>query len=141
MSRIYWDSMLFIYLLEKHPDYASRVRYLLGRSYARADFLFTSYLTLGEVLAGADKSPSPGVAQKIRTDLDALGFSYLAFGEAPVKPFGEIRSRNRLKVADSIHLACAASAGIDVFLTGDRQLVGLTIPGIQFIVDFQAEVL
>jgi hypothetical protein len=34
-------------------------------------------------------------------------------------------------------LACAASAGIDLFLTGDEQLTKLDVPGIQFIADFK----
>jgi hypothetical protein len=38
-------------------------------------------------------------------------------------------------------LACAASAGIDLFLTGDKQLVKLDIPGIQFIADFNTPIL
>jgi hypothetical protein len=46
-----------------------------------------------------------------------------------------------VKIADSIQLACAASAGIDLFLTGDQQLVKLDVPGIQFIADFNNPVL
>jgi hypothetical protein len=34
-------------------------------------------------------------------------------------PFSRLRAKNKLMVADSIHLASAASAGIDLFLTGD----------------------
>jgi uncharacterized protein len=46
-----------------------------------------------------------------------------------------------LKVADSIHLASAASAGIDLLLTGDKQLMGLDVPGVQFIADFNTPLL
>ncbi len=42
MSRIYWDTMLFIYLLEDHAVYAPRVRQLLERAYKRRDALYTS---------------------------------------------------------------------------------------------------
>jgi predicted nucleic acid-binding protein len=35
--------------------------------------------------------------------------------------------------ADAIHLACAAQAKTDLFLTNDKRLVGKIIPGIQFI--------
>jgi hypothetical protein len=38
-------------------------------------------------------------------------------------------------------LACAASAGVDLYLTGDKQLVKLDVPGIQFIADFNAPIL
>lgn len=141
MSRIYWDSMLFIYLLEKHPSYSQRVRYLLQRSYERGDSLHTSYLALGEILAGAPKATASSKRGIARSAIDDMGFSYLTFGERAVAPFVQLRSQRRLKVADSIHLACAASAGIDLFLTGDRQLVGMHVPGIQFIADFETPVI
>jgi hypothetical protein len=38
-------------------------------------------------------------------------------------------------------LACAASVGIDLFLTGDKQLMRLDVPGIQFIADFNSPIL
>jgi predicted nucleic acid-binding protein len=141
MSRIYWDSMLFIYLLEKHPVHSARVRHLLARAFERGDSLHTSYLTLGEIMAGAAKSHDPTKSAAIRSDIDALGFAYLPFGEQAVRPFGQLRAQSRLKIADAIHLACAAAAGIDLFLTGDQQLVGMYVPGVQFIADFNTQIL
>jgi len=141
MSRIFWDSMLFIYLLEEHPTYSLRAQFLLQRSYERGDSLHTSYLALGEIMAGTAKSSDPAKSTIIRTALDEMGFSYLPFGERSVAPFSQLRAQSRLKIADSIHLACAAAAGIDLFLTGDRQLIGMHIPGIQFIADFDTPVL
>jgi len=136
MSRIFWDSMLFIYLLEDHPEFSVRTRQLLGRARRRGDSLFTSYLALGEVTAGAEKSPQPQKATAMRQILNEMGFSYLPFGDGAVATFSRLRAKENVKVADAIHLACAASAGIDLFLTGDKQLTRLDIPGIQFIADF-----
>lgn len=141
MSRICWDTMLFIYLLEDHPQFAPRVRQLLERSYNRDDLLFTSYLALGEVTAGVDKLGSVGNAQALRETIREMGFVCLPFAEGSVAPFSRLRSKERLKVADAIHLACAASAGIDLFLTGDKQLVKLDVPGIQFIAEFNTPIL
>jgi uncharacterized protein len=141
MSRIFWDSMLFIYLLEDHPAFSPRVRHLLERARRRGDSLNTSYLALGEVIAGAEKSPQPQKTWAMRATMQEMGFSYLPFDEGAVAPFIRLRARQKLKIADSIHLACAASAGIDLFLTGDKQLVKLDVPGIQFIADFNAPVL
>jgi predicted nucleic acid-binding protein len=141
MSRICWDTMLFIYLLEDHPVFGPRVRHLLDRSYRRGDSLYTSYLALGEVMAGAEKSPHPNKTRAVRETIREMGFSCLPFDEGAVVPFGRLRSRERLKVADAIHLACAASAGMDLFLTGDGLLAKLDVPGIQFIADFKTPVL
>jgi uncharacterized protein len=141
MSRIFWDSMLAIYLLEDHPQFAPRVLEILERSMRRNDLLFTSFVALGEILAGAVKSPKPEKTQQVRTVLQEIGFSYLPFDAGSVEPFSRLRAEHKLKVADSIHLACAASAGIDLFLTGDKQLLKLDVPGIQFIADFGTPIL
>lgn len=141
MSRIFWDSMLFNYLLNDHAIYADRVRDILERSITREDSLFTSYLVLGEVMAGAEQSPDPRRPLATRAALDRLGFSYLPFDAGAVAPFSRLRAKTKTRIADSIHLACAASAGIDLFLTGDKDLVKLNVPGIQFIADFNNPVL
>jgi predicted nucleic acid-binding protein len=141
MSRIFWDTMLFIYFFEDHPVYAERVQQLLERSYRRGDTLFTSYLALGEMMAGTAHSAAPQKAIAVRDNFEEMGFSLLPFDGGAVAPFSWLRAKERLKIADSIHLACAASAGIDLFLTGDKQLMRLDIPGIQFIVDFTSPIL
>jgi predicted nucleic acid-binding protein len=141
MSRIFWDSMLFIYLFEEHPAYSSRVRHLLERALHRGDSLFTSCLALGEILAGAQNSLDSNKSQLIRNGIEEMGFVPLPFDDGAVAPFSRLRAKEKLKVADAIHLACAASARIDLFLTGDRQLMRLDVPGIQFIADFTTPIL
>jgi predicted nucleic acid-binding protein len=136
MSRIFWDTMLFIYLVECHPVYRPRVEELLVRARRRGDSLYTSYLAIGEVMAGAEKSRDPRTGKTVREIVREMGFSCLPFDEGAVAPFSRLRSKEKVKIADSIHLACAASAGIDLFLTGDKQLTKLDVPGIQFIAEF-----
>lgn len=141
MSRIFWDTMMFVYLMDNHPAYSTRVRQLLDRSYRRGDSLCTSYLALGEIVVGAEKSPIRGKASSIRSAIEEMGFSFLIFGDRAVVPFSSLRAKQKVKVADAIHLACAASAGVDLFLTGDKDLVRLDVPGIQFIADFTTPIL
>ena len=141
MSRIYWDTMLFIYLLEEHPTFSLRAQQLLDRAYRRGDSLFTSHLALGEIIAGGQGSPQPEKSSAIRRTIEEMGFSCLPFDGGAVTPFARLRAKQKLKIADSIHLACAASAGIDLFLTGDKLLAKLDVPGIQFIADFNNPVL
>ncbi len=129
--------MLLIYLLDANPRFSKRVEELLRVSYLRNDQLLTSYLGLGEVMAGAAKSRVPTTPATIRATIDEMGFSYLPFAEGAVEPFSQLRSVHRVKTADAIHLACAAAAGVDLFLTGDRELTKLFVPGIQFIADFE----
>lgn len=141
MSRIFWDTMLFIYFMEGEPAYLTRAQYLMQRMITRGDSIYTSNLALGEILAGAERSSNPDQPRIVRETLDAFGLVYLPFDEKAVLPFSRLRSQSRVKVADAIHLACAASAGIDLFLTNDQQLTKLNVPGIQFIADFNTPLL
>jgi len=141
MRRIFWDAMLFIYLLEDCPHFTPRVEHLLTRSRKRGDLLFSSCLALGEVMAGSERLNQPAIANEARDTLTEIGFSFLPFDSGAITIFSELRGKQRLKVADAIHLACAGSAGIDLFLTGDKQLVKLDVPGIQFIAEFNTPIL
>ena len=137
MSRVFWDTMLFIYLMEDHPQFADRVRDLLARMRKRGDSLFTSHLAIGELMAGADPSRRPAIYSM----LDEMNVTLLPFADRAVAPFSDLRGHRKIKVADAIQLACAASVGMDLFLTGDKQLMKLDVPGIQFIADFNASIL
>ena len=50
MARIFWDTNLFIYLLENNPTFMPYVENLRVRMLTRNDQLLTSTITLGEVL-------------------------------------------------------------------------------------------
>jgi predicted nucleic acid-binding protein len=141
MSRIFWDTMLLIYLLEGNPAYRQRAEELLARARRRGDSLYTSHLALGEIMAGVERFNQPIKAAAVRETLNEMGFRFLPFDAGAVRPFSLLRGREKLRIADAIHLACAASAGIDLFLTRDKQLVKLDVPGIQFIADFNTPVL
>jgi predicted nucleic acid-binding protein len=54
--------------------------------------------------------------------------------------YARIRGALGIAPADAIHLAAAAEAGTDLFLTNDRKLVGKFVPGIQFIASLDTQV-
>lgn len=60
------------------------------------------------------------------------GLELLPFTAAAAERFAAIRLLG-VPAPDAIHLATAAEAGTDLFLTNDRRLLPLAIPGIQFI--------
>lgn len=67
MSRIYWDTMLFIYLIEEHPTYVERLEQILARIETRGDQLCSSALAPGEVLVAAKERNDQRLAEAIRT--------------------------------------------------------------------------
>ncbi len=134
MSRIYWDTMLFIYLLEANPDYGKRVEAIWMRMQERDDQLLTGALSLGELLAGAYKRGADKQRiQDVAAAFELVVTEVIPFTAETADLFGQIKGSGKIPSADAIHLACAASARTDLFLTHDKNLVGKVIPGIQFI--------
>ncbi len=133
MSRIYWDSMLFIYWLEDHPVFAKRVNEIHHRMEERHDQLLTGTFTLGEVLAGPYRKGSVQKVDEVRRLLRNVVGEMIPFSVDAAERYARIRGTLQVSPADAIHLASAAQAGTDLFLTNDRQLVGKIVPGIQFI--------
>ncbi len=77
MSRIYWDSMLFVYWLEAHPAYAARVEEILRSMVERGDRLCVSHLSMGEVLTGPLKHKHAALAANVRQFFDSGGVELL----------------------------------------------------------------
>lgn len=138
MSRVYWDSMLFIYWLEDHPDFAKRVEVIHSRMKQRQDRLITGAFTLGEVLAGTYRKRTAEIANEYRELLLAIVAEVVPFTLETADHYARIRGTLNVTPADAIHLAIAAQAGTDLFLTNDKSLVGKIIPGIQFIATLEA---
>ncbi|HZB88867.1 MAG TPA: PIN domain-containing protein [Terracidiphilus sp.] len=134
MSRVYWDAMLFIYLLEGNPAFAPRVKAILQQMQRRNDTLCTSVFTLGEVLTGPRKTGFLTRVERTRHFfLDSGRVELVPFGASTADRYSVIRAATSAKSADAIHLACAAEHGVELFLTHDKSLRKFAIPGIHFI--------
>jgi predicted nucleic acid-binding protein len=133
VSRIYWDTMLFVYWIEDHPDHAARMNQIRTHMEDRGDTLCSSVFTLGEVLTGFYKRGALETATRIRERFRPPLVELLPFTPETADHYARIRGNHRVSPADAIHLASAAQYGVDLFLTNDRRLQGLTIPGIHFI--------
>jgi predicted nucleic acid-binding protein len=133
MSRIYWDTMLFVYWLENHSLYAKRVRHILSKMEERQDHLCTSAFTPGEVLVGPYKLHNFGIAKQIREFFESSFVEVIPYTLATADSYARIRADFGVSPADAIHLACAAQVGTDLFLTNDMALLGKVVPGIHFI--------
>ena len=133
MSVVYWDTMLFAYLLEDHPQFGPKVVRILERMTDRGDALCTSVFAVGELLAGAQRTDQWDALAKARHFFRGGRISLLPFHLSTAELFAEMRGRYGASPGDAIHLACAAEARVDLFLTHDRRLARKAIPGIAFI--------
>jgi predicted nucleic acid-binding protein len=133
MSRIFFDTNLFIYLLEDNGETGARVGDLIQRISERRDDLLTSTLTLAEVLVKPLSVGDAAWAERYEKLLSTPGVSVLAFDRASARIFAQIRQDRTVTPPDAIQLSCAASAKCDLFITNDDRLSRKMVPGIQFI--------
>jgi predicted nucleic acid-binding protein len=132
VSRIFWDTNLFIYLLEDYGELSERVAVLRKRILARNDQLYTSTLTLGEVLVKPLERRDEFLWGKYESVLREVA-TLIPFDEEAARLYATIRRDRSIKAPDAIQLACAAQARVDLFITNDDRLSERAIPGIQFI--------
>ena len=132
MSRIFWDTHLFVYLFEGKGERTEQVVRLRERMIARQDQLLTSALTLGEILA---KPLTAGDGELLRRYDRAITASaaVLPFDQAAATVFATVRQDRSIHPADAMQLACAAAAGVDMFITNDLRLSHHVVPGVNFI--------
>ena len=142
MSRVYWDTLIFIYWMEGNPQFGKRVGAIWTRMQERNDQLITGALTLGEVFAGAYKrGANKERIQSVKAALESSVSALIPFTAETADVYGRIKGLLNIPSADAIHLACAATAGTDLFLTNDKNLLGKIVPGIQFIAGLDSNIL
>ncbi len=133
MSRVFWDTNLFIYFLEGNTELSADTRRLRKSMLSRGDHLLTSALTLGEVLVKPLERGDRVLCSKYEETITKSA-SLLLFDAKAAWKYAEIRLDRSVRAPDAVQLACAASAHVDLFVTNDRRLQGKQINGIQFIV-------
>ncbi len=134
MSRVFFDSNLFIYLFEDENGVGAPVKALLNRMNLRSDDLLTSALTVGEVLVKPIAIQDNALITRYLRMFRSKALSIIDFDEAAALEFAGIRQDRTIKSPDAMQLACAAAAKCDLFVTNDERLSKKVIPGIQFIV-------
>jgi predicted nucleic acid-binding protein len=136
VSRVFWDTNLFIYLFEGTDARAERVAALRQRMRQRHDQLYTSTLTLGEVLVKPLERGDEELRQKYERALTGA-VQLVPFDREAARRYADIRQDRAVRAPDALQLACAAAARVDLFITNDDRLSRSTVPGIQFIVSLE----
>jgi len=132
VSRIFWDTNLFIYLFEQNKEFSQKTIDLRKRMLERGDELLTSSLTLGEVQVLPRKCGDANLALRYKQAI-LKAAKVIPFGEEAADNYAGILATGGARGPDAIQLACAASAGVDLFVTNDLKLHRLHVPGVHFI--------
>lgn len=137
MSRIFFDTNLFIYLVEDSGDRGARVGEIVERLSERRDELLTSTLTLAEVLVKPLAAGDVDWADRYEKLLNSPGVSLIPFDRSSARIYAQLRQDKTIKAPDAIQLSYAASARCDLFITNDDRLSRKIVPGIQFITSLE----
>ena len=140
MSRIFWDTNLFVYLFENKGELTEKVVSLRERMIERNDELLTSTLTLGELLVKPMEAGNETLMRRYEQAIVASA-TVVPFDRAAASTFATIRRDRTIQPPDAIQLACASVAGADLFITNDQRLSRKVVPGIHFIQSLAAAAL
>ena len=136
MSVHFWDTNLFIYLIEQDPTWHDTIIKIRQDMLAKDDILVTSTLTLGEVLLKPLRENRLDLAEKYRSILTSSSVILINFDESVAERFAKIRSQygKKVKPPDAIQLACAGAYRVDLFITNDERLEEIMVDGVSEIV-------
>ena len=136
MSRIFWDTNLFIYFFEQHPVYAKAIARLRSKMTQRGDDLVTSWMTVGEVQVQPRLMGNPTLGLTLKNSIMEAA-SIVDFNKQAAEHYVGIRATTKVKGPDAIQLACAAYSGVELFVTNDAALQRVRVDGIHFIVSIE----
>jgi len=134
MTCVFWDTNLFVYLFEG-GEFAQRVKRIRARMLERGDLLVTSALTLGELLVKPRQKGEAAVRDHETTLRQAA--SILPFDAECAVRYAALRADRTVQAPDAIQLACAATAGVDLFITSDDRLSRKQVRGVKFITSLE----
>jgi predicted nucleic acid-binding protein len=119
--------------MEDKGALAERVEELWRGMKSRGDHLYTSALTLGEVLVKPSGDGAIALGQEYQRLLRHPKITVLPFDVSVAPYYARVRADRSIRPPDAIQLAIASAAEIDLFITNDERLGRKNIAGIKFI--------
>ncbi len=118
--RVYIDTQILIYSIERHPRYWPILDMLWTERFEGRASIVTSQLTLMEALVGPFKSKNDRVVAAYKAALDSGNVDFIPVSLDVLERAARVRAGTRLRTPDAIHAATALHEGTDLFLTNDR---------------------
>jgi predicted nucleic acid-binding protein len=132
LSKIFFDTNVFIYMFEGIEPNRSLTLTIRKRMMDRGDRIVTSAMTLGEVLVRPAKLGQTSLIEQYDRAIRSTT-QVVSFDASVAWRYASLRATHKLRNADAIQLACAAHFGVDLFITNNTDLHKLNVPGIGFI--------
>jgi predicted nucleic acid-binding protein len=119
-QRVYFDTNLFIYFLDRHPVYFDTVAALLQASVDQTLFATTSDVTVAEVMVGPYRQADAHLAARFKqffakTEL----LTVVAHQREVFDSAAQLVAQKRMKFIDALHVATAVNVGCTALITND----------------------
>lgn len=129
---LYLDACVFIYFLEDHPKYAEKAADYFKRAESGRAHIFTSALTLHEVMTAIYRRGDEAAAEEPFALLTTFpNVVYVPYTLDIADRSAQIRAFTHLPTPDAIHVATALEVPCKQFITNDRRI--RAIPEIEII--------
>jgi len=119
-KRAFWDTNLFIYLIEENPLYLGKIDTLLSYLDNEGYEIITSTLTVGEILTKPYKDGRLDLVQKYQIFFEDIFLVDLDRHTA--SRFAQKRAQCNIKTPDAVQIASAIEGSADLFVTNDEHL-------------------
>jgi predicted nucleic acid-binding protein len=138
-KKLFLDTSAFIYLLEDHPLYASKITNMFEYSQRTKAALATSSITFMEFCVKPYEQNKPEVIEKFKELLIDLDISVYTINVDIADGAAELRGRYKLKPMDALQLAACRYAGCDKMVTNDKNLLKIKEVDFLMIEDWESQ--
>ena len=118
-KRVYLDSNVFIYAVERVAPYAELLAPLFQSIVSGETEAVTSEIALAEVLVAPIRTANADARTAFVEVLDGPGVDLVPVTRAVLVQAARLRAASRLKLPDAVHAATAQLASCDALLTND----------------------
>jgi predicted nucleic acid-binding protein len=133
--RIFLDTNIWIYAYEEDPKFGASARVMMQSLRSGEHSIVGSLLILNELLVLPTRRADDFTVAAYRRLFGARMLELVPYTQAATQIYAGLRAFHRTKPLDALHLATAAAARVDYFITQDEKLLPLTVPGIGSIAD------
>lgn len=125
-SQVYADTSVFIYTVESHPQYFSLLQPLWLKFQSGLIQIYSSELTLLEVLVNPIKQGDNLLISDYEQLLLDTNIQLKPITQSILREAANLRAKKKIKTPDAIHLATALALRCSIFLTNDKGLKNIT---------------
>jgi predicted nucleic acid-binding protein len=132
---VYLDTNIWVYAYENDPTFGPAARRFMQSLRSGKHRLAGSLFVLNELLVLPTRRNDTFTIASYRQLFASSNLELLPYTLASAQIYAELRAFDRIKPLDALHLATAAAAHVDLFVTHDTKLLPRSVRGIGAVVD------